>query len=104
MNDITHLVPFATALSKAVCNPRNTRLNNIAMLRALNAKSNPELDDPRYQLEIQKAYIGVLEVLTRAKLEILPEYEDPSQPLILTYERFKASIAICERHILILNS
>jgi len=102
---ITHLVPFAAALSVAICAAPNTRLNNMAMLRALNAKSCPDIVNLKKAAEATKAYLAVLEVLTQVRLQIIgeDEVEDLSN-LKLTYDRFTKGLSVAKQHLLILNS
>ncbi len=103
--DITHLVPFAAALSTAVCKGPNTRLNNMAMLRALNAQPMAEIVNLKKAAEATTAYLAVLGVLTRVRLQIVGEEEEEDlDNLVLTYERFKLGMSTVKHHLLILNS
>lgn len=106
---ITTLEEFSQLLSTAVCANRNSRINNMTMLRALNAKSMPEILNQAHMVEATVAYQGVLKVLTRAKLG-LEDYmlQDgemrPDQPLILTYDRFQTVLSETKRYLLTINS
>lgn len=102
---ITHLIPFAAALSTAICKAPNTRLNNMAMLRALNAKSCPDIVNLKRAAEATKAYLAVLEVLTDVELQIIVEGEvEDLSDLKLTYERFTKGLSVAKHHLLVLNS
>jgi hypothetical protein len=102
---ITHLVPFAAAISKAVCDNPNTRSNNMAMLRALNAQSLPELINLAKQDEATKAYFSILDVLIEVRLQIIAEDEiEDIMNLKLTYERFTEALSITKHYLLIINS
>ncbi len=100
----THLVEFAAAMANACCKPRNTIANNMAMLRALNAKSMPAFTALHIEIEASQAYLGVLEVIQLAKLSNPGEDECPNCPLILTYTRFISALSECKKHLLITNS
>ncbi len=102
---ITHLVPLAAALSSAVCAAPNTRLNNMAMLRALNAQPMAEIVNLHKAIEATTAYLAVLGVLTRVRLQIIAddEVEDISN-LKLTYDRFTRALSTTKHFLLILNS
>lgn len=98
---ITTLKEFSLLLSAAVTANRNSRLNNMAMLRALNAKSMPEILNQAHMHEATIAYHGVLRVLIRAKLGIHEPNEDE---LVLTYDRFQSTLSEVKRYLLIINS
>ena len=87
-NQITHLVPFAAALSTAVCNQPNNRFNNMAMLRALNAQAMMEI------VNLKKAAEAII-----AKSEV----EDIVN-LKLTYDRFMTALSITKHYLLTVNS
>ncbi len=102
---ITHLVPFAAALSTAVCKAPNTRLNNMAMLRALNAKSMAHIVNFRKAAEATTAYLAVLGVLADVRLQIIAdgEVEDITN-LKLTYDRFTKALSATKQYLLTINS
>ncbi len=102
---ITHLVPFAAALSMAVCAAPNTRLNNMAMLRALNAQPMAEIVNLAKAAEATTAYLAVLGVLTKVRLQIIAdnEVEDLSN-LKLTYDRFQKALSTTKHFVLTINS
>lgn len=103
--DITHLIPFAAALSTAICAAPNKRLNNMAMLRAMNAQPMAEIVNLEKAAEATRAYLAVLDVLTRVRLQIVPDDEvEDLDNLKLTYERFKQGLSTAKHHVLILNS
>lgn len=103
MPDITTLEEFSQLLSAAVCANRNSRINNMAMLRALNAKSMPEILNQSHMVEATVAYQGVLKILTRAKLGI-PSTNENGDPLILTYDRFQSVLSETKHYLLTINS
>lgn len=102
---LTHLVPFAAAMAAAVCNQPNKRHTNMAMLRALNAKSMPIMINRKKEAEASQAYMKVLAVITKAELTVVPdgEQEDITN-LVLTYDRFKKTLSITKNYLLIVNS
>lgn len=103
--DITHLIPFATELSTTIFAQPNKRLNNMAMLRALNAKPMAEIVNLEKAAEATTAYLAVLNVLTRVRLQIVPDDEvEDLDNLKLTYDRFKVGLSTVKHHLLILNS
>lgn len=105
MTEITTLEEFSKLLSQAVCANRNSRLNNMAMLRALNSKSMPEILNQAAMFEATIAYQGVLKILTQAKLGTPSKDENAlSSNLILTYDRFQSVLSEVKRYLLIINS
>lgn len=102
--NITTLQSFTAQLTNAVCEPRNTRFNNMAMLRALNAKSMPEILNQTLMDEAAIAYHNVLKVLIRVRLVVITEKEPEQLPLALTYDRFKAALASTKNYLLTVNS
>ncbi len=104
-DQITHLVPFAAALSKAVCDQSMTRLNTMAILRALNAQPMAEIVNLQKAAMAAKAYLAVLDVLTKVRLQIVPddEVEDLSN-LKLTYSRFQKALSTTKHFVLTINS
>lgn len=104
-NQITHLVPFAAALSTAVCNQPNNRFNNMAMLRALNAQAMMEIVNLKKAAEATTAYLAVLGVLTEVRLQIIAKSEvEDIVNLKLTYDRFMTALSITKHYLLTVNS
>lgn len=103
--NLTHLVSFANAMATAVCAQPNTRHNNMAMLRALNAKSMPIMVNQKKEAEASQAYMAVLAVITKAELTVIPDGEpEDITNLVLTYDRFKETLSVTKNYLLIVNS
>lgn len=104
MTEITTLRGFADALMQGVCANPNTRLNNMAMLRALNNQSAPEIVDREKEIEAKLAYQRVQVVMNRAEIGTLDPALDPKDDPVLTHDRFVAVLTEAKIHLLTANS
>ncbi len=99
---ITTLEDFAKLMAESVCSNPNTRLNNMIMLKAINAKPMPEILNKAKMAEATIAYRKVLDVIIRAELG--NERDDTEDNLVLTYDRFMVALSEVKKYLLIINS